>query len=771
MINLSSKELSPVTYSALSKGLSFVPTTGCNDFNTIIDLQKFFRNLRLKEWFKEPQTRTNYTQMEPNSTNNTEVELPSETATATQTTPFRGKSTFIPPKYRNSSLDTYCRLVERDVTAIFKHKREYKVADNLNKEQRDALNTLKQDTSVVIQSADKGGAIVILDRTAYDQEVRRQLSNTVFYQKLNCNPTKDFKTRIHTKLNVLQEQNMITKKEHAFMTVNFPTMPVFYILPKIHKAFTDVPTGRPIISAIGSLTENISAFIDYFLQPLTTMLPSYTKDSMDFIEMIKSVGRVEESHLLVTMDIESLYTNVPFEGGLRATEFFLNKRPETHPSTQCLLDLTKEVLTSNAFMYDNDFFLQISGVAMGSKMSPSFASLYVGLLEHNYIYNHQENPFLQYITNWKRYLDDVFFIWTGPEKTLNDFHTFINSKNEHLKFTMEADKEKMNFLDIMVIKVNNVLKTDLYRKPTDRNSLLHGESYHPVHLKRNLPISQFSRIRRICSSNDDFTNQSEDLEKRFRDRGYNESWINDASSRFKNISQVDCLRKKKKTINEKRIVCAIQYSPVAKAIEKTIKQHWHILNTDPTLQTVFHIPPRVVFKKAPNLRNKLVRADLPPVRPTHFLLNTPKGNYPCGRCQQCHFTYKTNTFSHPHTGKKFYIKDVILCSTTNVIYLLTCPCGLCYVGKTTRALKTRISEHRSAIRNCVATSPVAQHFMKAKHNVSSLKFIGLETVKYPRRGGDLDNLLLKRELFWIYTLETLAPRGLNEDFDIRPFLG
>ncbi len=118
----------------------------------------------------------------------------------------------------------------------------------------------------------------------------------------------------------------------------------------------------------------------------------------------------------------------------------------------------------------------------------------------------------------------------------------------------------------------------------------------------------------------------------------------------------------------------------------------------------------------------------------------------------------------------FKIRGTISCKTANVIYLLRCPCGLCYVGKTSRPLKNLISEHRCAIRHRDPKSPVAQHFANSRHSVSTLQYIGIEAVKCPRRGDDMNKLLLQREAFWIFTLDTLSPRGLNEDFDIRPFL-
>ncbi len=105
-----------------------------------------------------------------------------------------------------------------------------------------------------------------------------------------------------------------------------------------------------------------------------------------------------------------------------------------------------------------------------------------------------------------------------------------------------------------------------------------------------------------------------------------------------------------------------------------------------------------MYKRSPNICDLLVRADVSPsvARPSHFL-SIPSGNYSCGRCAQCNFTTKTNVFSHPHSGREFKIKGVITCTTKNVIYMIKCPCGLAYIGKTQRALKTRIAEHRRSI--------------------------------------------------------------------------
>lgn len=202
---------------------------------------------------------------------------------------------------------------------------------------------------------------------------------------------------------------------------------------------------------------------------------------------------------------------------------------------------------------------------------------------------------------------------------------------------------------------------------------------------------------------------------------------------------------KTKTLNQESIA-SFNTHPLAKEFKQIVKKHWHIISTDPSLKD-FSLTPRVVYKRPANLNIKLVIAQLPILTKPHFLQNVPNGNYKCGNCAQCNFTHKTSTFTHPRTGASYKIKGVISCNTNNVIYMLKCPCGLVYIGKATRALKIWISEHRSNICNKDERSPVAVHFNQFHHNVSSLKYCGIEQVKLPSRGGDINSLLLKREAF------------------------
>ena len=97
-----------------------------------------------------------------------------------------------------------------------------------------------------------------------------------------------------------------------------------YIIPKIHK--TGNP-GRPIVSSNSHPTERISQFVDYYINPLVSTLDSHIKDTTDFLNKLSNLGNLPNNAILVTLDVSSLYTNIPHNQEIDACRHFLDTRP------------------------------------------------------------------------------------------------------------------------------------------------------------------------------------------------------------------------------------------------------------------------------------------------------------------------------------------------------------------------------------------------------------------------------------------------------------
>ena len=118
--------------------------------------------------------------------------------------------------------------------------------------------------------------------------------------------------------------------------------------------------------------------------PLVPNLGTYVKDTNRALRVFNDFHFNNTStgeRFLYTMDIKSLYTVIPNNSGLEALAYFLNKRPVLDPPTSTLTRLAELMMTLNAFTFNGDFYQQIGGVAMGSKMGPNYASIFVGYVE------------------------------------------------------------------------------------------------------------------------------------------------------------------------------------------------------------------------------------------------------------------------------------------------------------------------------------------------------------------------------------------------------
>lgn len=81
---------------------------------------------------------------------------------------YRPKGTWEPAPGKCGTLEPYIDAVESDIEKLLANQQV--VPDNLTKEERSALQRLKNKDDIVIKKADKGSTVVILDRQAYVAE-------------------------------------------------------------------------------------------------------------------------------------------------------------------------------------------------------------------------------------------------------------------------------------------------------------------------------------------------------------------------------------------------------------------------------------------------------------------------------------------------------------------------------------------------------------------------------------------------------------------------
>ena len=110
-------------------------------------------------------------------------------------------------------------------------------------------------------------------------------------------------------------------------------------------------------------------------------LESFIEDTRDHLFIISEEnanGPQPDGTIPVTLDISGMYTNVPWEEGKEAFKEALDHRDDQSIPTSFLLQLITLVLCCNIFVFDSVLFMQMFGVAMGSRVAPTFSCLFMG---------------------------------------------------------------------------------------------------------------------------------------------------------------------------------------------------------------------------------------------------------------------------------------------------------------------------------------------------------------------------------------------------------
>ena len=171
-----------------------------------------------------------------------------------------------------------------------------------------------------------------------------------------------------------------------------------YGLIKTHK---ENNPARVITSGCGTAIEFLSMFVEKYLYKKVVKINSKIKDTSDMLDIIDDINNnnmIMDSSVLVSFDIVNMFPSIDNTSGLEAVSDILSNTESDFPPVECSLEALTICLECNISVFDNVFYLQENGTAMGPYMSCS----YCGRKALHY------SPGMQC---WKRFRDGIFCLW------------------------------------------------------------------------------------------------------------------------------------------------------------------------------------------------------------------------------------------------------------------------------------------------------------------------------------------------------------------------
>lgn len=619
---------------------------------------------------------------------------------------------------------------------------------NLSSSEFQAIRTLRDDNSIIIRSADKGGSIVIMDAFLYNRECYRQLNDLKYYRPIPDTVSVSNSSKINEVIYRLRDKGLISNKQFGFLLCDTsPRLRNFYLLPKVHKEKSKwthfrMPPGRPIVTCCNTEFDKIGKFIDYFLQPLSMIGGAYTKDTYHFVSRVRGQF-VDPNSFLVTADVSSLYTNMDINLILEVVHHFFTLFPNTKRPNDELIELLNIILHGNDFFFDNRWYLQVLGMAMGNPCAPSCANLFLKKLDTAAM-NYRIPP-----SFFSRFLDDIFFVWNGTLNELKEFEIYLNLLIPNITLSFSVSPLSVNFLDVTVFKNFEhdlcTLETRPYFKDTDTHQLLHKSSFHPKHIFASIVKSQYIRFKRLSSFKVDYDTSCRTLNAVLLTRGYSKRFLRSTQNKiwFEYNANLDRFK-----VKPEILPMVIAYDSIGVYAARKWRD---ILSQNDTFSNLKIITAYSIHR---NLRSLLTCSrNIPDVN------SALPGSIQCSnrRCVSCRFMTESVSFSSSISHRIFKLRSRITCKSSNVIYLVTCrKCSMQYVGETGCPLHVRILNHLSCIK-LKKPSSIALHFNLTHHKISDFSFTPIELLEPTTTLSERR----KREAFWQIILETRHPRGIN----------
>ena len=589
------------------------------------------------------------------------------------------------PPPTNVEMERKLKHLKEDIVKSYSSHNVTK--SNVSREQLNFVDELKKNKDVVVKQSDKCKGLVILDKSDYVDKSRTILNDRRNYEMLDKNPVPKVEAESKRLFKAVTKDKLPdgTVKE---LTPSHSRIPVFYGLPKDHKE--GVPL-RPVISACGGPTEKMSCLLERILKQLLKYVPTHLWDTGDFLSKLGKHSQeqgIPKDSIFFSIDVINLYGSIPISEAIDAVCDTLGahlQEVDTYGLTaDDVRSLLEHSLQKNVFSFDNEFYRQTLGIAMGNPCAPPIAILFLDRLERRAVEGAAVRPpFLV------RYIDDYAGIWTHGEESLLDFLAYLNSLHPTVKFTLDHSGGGLGvpFLDTLVTveERNGVtrIETELYIKPTNSGIILHYESAHPTSTKHNIARNQFRRAIRNSSNTLKESRSIAKIRSLLVKNGYPEKLLKRLlreARRNYTPARAKSGKKQQKNCDGFLSLPYIDEELLCKIKSKVTKSGLNV---------------KIAWKNPQKLKDKLVSSALCKPR--------------CPGGQRC------------HTCRSGFTGD---CTQGNVVYELSC--NICkgngqelkYIGETKRPVRLRFNEHRRDALHETQDTPMGDHFRET-HSASS----------------------------------------------------
>ena len=241
-------------------------------------------------------------------------------------------------------------------------------------------------------------------------------------------------------------------------------------------------------------------------------------------------------------------------------------------------------VNSSCFVFNNVYYQQVDGVAMGSPLGPTLANLFLVNYESKWL---KDCPVQFTPKYYRRYVDDICLLFKAKDH-VKKFFRYMNSRHLNIKFTCQEENDnKISFLDISITRIENKFTTPIFRKKTFSGVYLNFHSHLPTDYKKGLIDTLLHRSRNICSDYASFHQEILFLKSVWQKNSLPLFFIDKCVKKF--LDKLFIKRKKEKdSSTKKEITVSLEFlGIISRQVKRQLIEIFRTCNKDTKLNGFF----------------------------------------------------------------------------------------------------------------------------------------------------------------------------------------